>query len=77
MPPTLASNGGRRYDRWMIYRVEFYKDGKLIHFKSWDLGLDAAKQHATGMVKPYGATSSRILDSKRKEVFSYALPDRT
>lgn len=58
----------------MTYTVEFLKGGKVFHSKEWDLGLDAAKQHATGMVKRYGATSSRILDRRRIEVFTYALP---
>jgi hypothetical protein len=58
----------------MIYQVEFMKDGKLVHSKRWDLGLDAAKQHATRMAKPYGATAVRVLDNKRKELFVYTVP---
>jgi hypothetical protein len=55
----------------MIYTVEFLRSGKVFHTKEWDLGLDAAKQHATGMIERYGATSSRILDHKRKEIFTH------
>ena len=57
----------------MKYKIEFFKDDKVLHSKDWDLGLDAAKQHASGMAKPYGATSSRVLDSKRKVVFSFTV----
>jgi len=59
----------------MIYRVEFYKDDKRFHFKEWEYGLDTAKQHATGMLKPYGATFSRIVDDKGREVFSHPPPE--
>lgn len=55
----------------MIYTVQFFRGDKLYHSKVWDLGLDAAKQHATGMVKPYGATRSAIIDAKQKVVFTF------
>ena len=55
----------------MKYRVEFFKDDKCFHFKEWDLGLDTAKQHAIGMLKPYGASFSRIVDDKGRKVFSH------
>jgi hypothetical protein len=58
----------------MIYRVQFFKGDDLLHSKEFDLGLDAAKQHATHMAKPYEATSSRILDARGKEVFTYTVP---
>jgi len=44
----------------MKHKIEFYKDDKLHHSKDWDLGLDAAKQHASGM-------------AKRKVVFSFSV----
>ena len=55
----------------MNYRVEFFRDDKRFHSKEWDFGLETAKQHATGMLKPYNATVSRIVDEKGREVFSY------
>lgn len=55
----------------MVYTVQFFRGDTLYHSKVWDLGLDAAKQHATGMLKPYGATRSAIVDNKQKLVFAY------
>ena len=59
---------------YMIYRVEFFRDDKRFHSKEWDFGLDSAKQHASGMLKPYEATFARVLDDKGREVFSYPPP---
>ena len=59
----------------MKYTVQFFRGDTLYHSKEWDLGLDAAKQHAQGMLKPYGASSSNILDDKRKIVCTFELPD--
>lgn len=58
----------------MKYTVQFFRGDALYHSKEWDLGLDAAKQHAQGMLKPYGASSSNILDDKRKIVCTFDLP---
>ncbi len=58
----------------MKYTVQFFRGDTLYHSKEWDLGLDAAKQHAQGMLKPYGASSSNILDEKRKIVCEFDLP---
>jgi hypothetical protein len=58
----------------MKYTVQFFRGDALYHSKDWDLGLDAAKQHAQGMLKPYGASSSNILDDKRKVVCTFELP---
>lgn len=58
----------------MKYTVQFFRGDALYHTKEWDLGLDAAKQHAQGMLKPYAATSSSILDDKRKVVCTFELP---
>jgi len=58
----------------MKYTVQFFRGDALYHSKDWDLGLDAAKQHAQGMLKPYGATSSNILDDKRKVVCVFEPP---
>jgi hypothetical protein len=58
----------------MKYTVQFFRGDALYHTKEWDLGLDAAKQHAQGMLKPYGASSSNILDDKRKIVCTFELP---
>ena len=58
----------------MKYTVQFFRGDALYHSKDWDLGLDAAKQHAQGMLKPYGATSSNILDDKRKVVCTFEPP---
>ena len=58
----------------MTYTVQFFRDDKLYHSRAWDLGLDSAKQHATGMTRPYDATSARVLDRKGREVFSYIAP---
>ena len=58
----------------MIYRVEFFKNDRRFHSKEWDYGLDTAKQHATGMLKPYEATFARIVDEKGREVFSWPAP---
>ncbi len=57
----------------MKYTVQFFRGDALYHSKEWDLGLDAAKQHAQGMLKPYGASSSNILDDKRKIVCTFEL----
>jgi hypothetical protein len=57
--------------RAMKYTVQFYRSEKLYHSKAWDLGLDAAKQHAVGMLKPYGASRSAIIDAKQKVVFAH------
>lgn len=57
----------------MKYTVQFFRGDTLYHTKEWDLGLDAAKQHAEGMLKPYGASSSTILDDKRKVVCTFDL----
>jgi hypothetical protein len=70
----MASNGPDGYLRRMIHHVEFFADEKLIHSKRWELGVDAAKQHAARMAKPYGATSVRVLDSRRKQLFLYTVP---
>ena len=70
MAPALA--GGYYCD--MIYLVEFYKGDQRCQLKKTDLGLDAAKQHALVMAQPFGATSARILDKKRKVVASYDFP---
>jgi hypothetical protein len=58
----------------MIHHVEFMRDDQLVHSKRWEFGLDAAKQHAIRMAKPYGATSVRVLDGKRKQLFLYTVP---
>lgn len=58
----------------MKYTVQFFRGDALYHSKDWDLGLDAAKQHAQGMLKPYGASSSNILDDKRKVVCVFEPP---
>lgn len=58
----------------MIYWVEFYKGEQPCQLKKTDLGLEAAKQHALVMAQPFGATSARILDKKRKVVASYDFP---
>jgi hypothetical protein len=71
---SVASSRPAANPPGMIHLVEFMKDEKLIQPKPWDLGLDAAKQHATRMAKPYGATSVRVLDSKRKQLFLYTVP---
>lgn len=55
----------------MVYSVEFYRDGKCFHSKEWHFGLDTAKQHATGMLKPYEATFARVVDKKGRELFTY------
>jgi hypothetical protein len=59
----------------MIYRVEFFKNDKRFHSKEWEYGLDTAKQHATGMLKPYEATFARIVDEKGREVFTCPSPE--
>lgn len=58
----------------MNYTVQFFRGDTLYHSKAWNLGLDAAKQHATGMLKPYGASRSAIVDAKQKLVFSAEAP---
>ncbi len=55
----------------MTYTVQFFRGDALYHSKEWDLGLDAAKHHAQFMSKPYGASSARVIDVKRKVVFEY------
>lgn len=58
----------------MIYRVEFFRNDKRFHTKEWEYGLDTAKQHCTGMLKPYEATFARVVDEKGREVFSWPPP---
>lgn len=70
----MAPAGAAKYHGDMIYWVEFYKGDECCQSKKTDLGLDAAKQHALVMAQPFGATSVRILDKKRKVVVSYDVP---
>jgi len=58
----------------MMHLVEFYRDDKLVHSRRWDLGLEAAKQHAARMAEPYKATTVRVLDGKRKQLFLFTAP---
>ncbi len=58
----------------MNYAVQFFRGEKLYHSREYDLGLENAKHHARFMCKPYGATSARVVDQRKKVVFEYAAP---